>query len=1116
MSGTTELILISRDSPTLNLSSIDSTTCDSDEDPERTMERRYSACSSSLESFNSRDSSAINFDEDSEMSIQEWSSWVEQYGAGIWPADKPLPIPARLLPQSGMTLSTHSSSSNLSTKSTVSKASSFEIYETGPSTPVARVSADDRTPEAIAQHFRENGYLGAPTPGVHEAQRLRTMKKYGLLQPTRRDAVDRVCRIVKSHFKTPTVVLSLILQDHSVLAAEVTCEPPNDAAPREVGLNDSLCSHAVSKPAGSECFVVPNASADWRFANNPSVRENGPLQFYASANINLPVSTDSNRDKDTPELLPVGSICVIDSRARTSEQFGSESRAMLRDFADLLARELQLGYERERREVEARQTAFVGEFLANSSTDNCSRSVSPTGSPRPQSRQTSITELARADRPFQKAAKALRKLTTASTASILDLRSFRRTVQSETERTGFVSQATASTIYLLGNNRATASDFDWSQCVEAQEDDVAHCIREALLEQTDRSSTSLDGLAPFASLLPADTSAVTLVPIWDGDAVDGTPSLLLILTSNEAHRTFESSDLKFVENVGHIVLASLLRTKAFEADRSKLLFLASVSHELRTPLHGLGSQVELIREFSTELPKIGPWLECAEVCLEALKDVLNDTLDFSKLANKSSKEINDAKGKNNKRVDLEKLLEDVVLATWVRKRRVDLVTDQEKPVKVDVILAIEERMTGWIAMIDVGGLKRTLLNVLGNALKFTKAGSVRIALSEVAASPFAAASNLRTVQFLVEDTGIGMSPEFLRAGAFVPFRQEDPFAVGTGLGLSICEQIIHRMGGTIDVVSVLHRGTSVRIVLPLELLVSSPVTNSSSAQSKFASRSKAIRPSTTRRPSTAGAATPSYCTRNISDELSNLFDPSFSALRIATPPFEHTAFNFSQALEKVNSQYVPPSISGSPASTLEPPITFNPLHELHPPALSSLQVRGLLLRKDSDDTSTSSLKGSVFSSVTSMSSQDSLLLGPTKKSLAPDIRVLVADDNPIARSVLAKLLGGKGIEFVQCVDGQEAFDAYRQYGHFDIALLDLQMPRVDGIEAAHLIREHERMHSMPPCRIVALTGLSSALDMARGDGLVDVWLIKGGKSMRAVLDEIVALQLVQDAKRLVV
>lgn len=1085
------LVLISKDPP---LQTAPATITDSESDDGHSMERRFSA-SSSLDSRDSLSSGCFsNFqdDGDDEMSLSEWSKWVDQYGQGLWPSDKPLAVPPRLLNVTNApTSSNHSSTSNLSSISKISSASkrstgSFELYETpGTSLPAIRITADDRTPQGIAQHFRENGFLGAPAPGPHEDERLATMQKYGLLQSVRREAVDRICRIVKAYFKTNTVVLSLILEEHSILASEVGWgpeEPPADTAPREVSLNDSFCSHAVTKPTGSDCFVVPNASEDWRFKNNPSVRDNGPLQFYASANINLP----AQGNEGTPSTLPVGSICVIDNRPRQAENFGAADRAILKDMADLIARELQLGYERTRRELEAKQTAFVGEFLATTSNHSRSPTVSPTGSPRPAARQ-SITELC--DRPFEAAARALRELTSASTAAIIDLRSFRRMLQtSTTHDSGFATRTMdASAIYLLGSDRSTAADFDWSNCIEKSEDEIAHCLRESLLDQ-DRSSTRIDGASAFSQILPQETGAVCLVPIFDRDSVDNTPSLILILTSTEAHRRFEAGDLQFTENVGHIVLAALLRAKAFEADRSKLLFLSTVSHELRTPLHGVISQVELIREFSSELPKISPWLECAEVCLEALRDVLNDTLDFSKLANKSQKEIKDARGRNLQRVDLEKLLEDVVLATWVRKRRVDLVSTDNAPVapKVDVILAIGQRATGWIANADMGGLKRTLLNIVGNAIKFTKQGSVRISLSEVP-SPLND-SNLRTIQFLVEDTGCGMSSEFLRSGsAFIPFKQEDPFASGTGLGLSICEQIIHRMGpgtgGKIDVSSVLNQGTSVRITVALELLVSSP--SSTSAASQFANRSRARRPSTT-----AADGENLFHTRVISEELSNLFDPSFAALRAATPPYEHQGFNFTEALEKIKLN-----------SSLDPVATA---------------VKSPLLRKDSSESSDSfatTVSNECQSPVTSIGSSDYLGSKIGDKSLAPDIRVILADDNPIARKCLAKLLSGKGIEFVQCVDGQEAIDAYRQYGSFDIALLDLQMPRVDGIEAAYLIREHERMLSLPPCRIVALTGLSSATDMARGVGLVDVWLIKGGKSMRAVLDEIVTLQLVHDAKR---
>lgn len=259
------------------------------------------------------------------------------------------------------------------------------------------------------------------------------------------------------------------------------------------------------------------------------------------------------------------------------------------------------------------------------------------------------------------------------------------------------------------------------------------------------SRVTYDSVAsnPFRSVLPPSVTATLCLPIFN---VDGTPALLLLLTTGQRYAAFNSIDVRFARNLGAVLIAFLLRQRAMEADRAKLAFVASISHELRTPLHGINSQVELIREFSTpsQLRRIGPLLDTADVCLESLRDVLDDTLDFAKLSQHSSpSRAREAHLRSLVKADLEQVVEEVQKAVWVRKRRVDMVKDDGAPLhgvagtpmnghgtrstsshgampaptRVDLVLEVQDRVGGWKAWVDVGGLKRCLLNVIGNALK---------------------------------------------------------------------------------------------------------------------------------------------------------------------------------------------------------------------------------------------------------------------------------------------------------------------------------------------------------------------------------------------------------------
>ncbi|GAA5928816.1 hypothetical protein JCM1841_003579 [Sporobolomyces salmonicolor] len=682
-------------------------------------------------------------------------------------------------------------------------------------------------------------------------------------------------------------------------------------------------------------------------------------------------------------------------------------------------------------------------------------------------------------------------------------------------------------------------------------------------------NNGLQGSFVALGILPQTTTETCCIPVFD---VDGAPALMVILSSSERWFRFEPSDRRFAQSIGAIIIGSLLRERALESDRAKLAFISQVSHELRTPLHGINSQIELIREFSSpsQLRKLSPLLDVADVCLESLSDVLNDTLDFSKLTNSSAHEVAELQKRSLAYADLAALIEGVMKSTWVRKQRGDLVSvdlgldrdgapgaEEVRKATVDLVFEVEQRREGWGVMVDVGGMKRVLLNIVGNALKFTHSGSVHITLRELCLlappidTPESKGKPLSTplldqqrkrgfVAIFVRDTGIGMSDEFLRDGTlFTPFKQANPFANGAGLGLSICDTIVKRMGGRIDVTSKLGHGTEMIVTLPLDFVSSSTCASS-----------------TTSGPPRAPYSSPIFTRRVISDELGKLLQPGPS--HILAPTSSPSSVD-NAALSATSPSPVPASPSSMP-HTLLPPIDFEDAVKAAQATLRSTStntpvrdeggttvIHALADREhlvvEAAKLSISSSQGVEPTTLPMVSSRalseadakkqqpataveltapELLSLKPLpqlvkeetegrkKHSVAPGVRVLFADDNPVARNILTKLLAGKGIAFTAAEDGQEAVDRFKAgNGSYSLFLADVQMPRKDGIEAAFEMRTHERLSGWAPCRIIALTGLSNSADMQKAlgpGGSVDAWLVKGGKSLRVILEEIAKLQ----------
>ncbi|BDU77462.1 response regulator [Mesoterricola sediminis] len=501
----------------------------------------------------------------------------------------------------------------------------------------------------------------------------------------------------------------------------------------------------------------------------------------------------------------------------------------------------------------------------------------------------------------------------------------------------------------------------------------------------------------------------------------------------------------------------LARDAAEAASRAKSTFLANMSHEIRTPMNAVIGLTHLA--LLTELTDTQrQYLDKVKRAAESLLGILNDVLDFSKI--------------EAGRIDLEarpflleEVLDRVIQVAGVRamEKHLDLM--------LDVAPDVPPSLVG-----DPLRLAQVLLNLCSNAVKFTDAGEVVVAVARAEAGGGEGVA----LRFTVRDTGIGMTPEEA-AKLFRPFTQVDASSTrrfgGTGLGLAISHRLVALMGGTIQVTSEPGRGSVFAFTLPF------PVGD--------------LRPEhrVVQMPDLAGlnvlvvddSANARAILEGLAHSLGYLCTTAASAgealarLREAGParPFDLVLMDWNM-----------PEVDGFEAARR---ILAEPGLPHRPKVIMVTAFCDETMRRRVQE---EGLDGLLPKPVTPSSLFDAIVAvhrgrgarapEPAKAAPEPEVdarlagaQVLLVEDNAFNRQVASELLALKGVQVTLADDGAQALELLRQR-RFQAVLMDLQMPVMDGYEATRRVRADPALAGLP---ILAMTAHAMAQERARCEQL---------------------------------
>ncbi len=458
------------------------------------------------------------------------------------------------------------------------------------------------------------------------------------------------------------------------------------------------------------------------------------------------------------------------------------------------------------------------------------------------------------------------------------------------------------------------------------------------------------------------------------------------------------------------------------ANKAKTSFLANMSHDFRTPMNAITGFNLLIDKHSEEPEKVREYTHKISLASQNLLSLLNDVLDMSKIeSGKTTLDI--------KEMAIGLLIEEIN----------SVISFQAKAKHQEYIVRVED-MEHDMFMGDKQRINEILVNILGNAVKYTpEGGKIEFTISESSSSSV----GFQNVKFVIKDNGIGMKPEY-KDKIFDAFTREDKSATkgiqGTGLGMAITKSLVELMGGTIRVESEEGKGSTFTVNLRLQVVDAADV---DFWRAHGIERMLVVDDS-----------------KETYEQLKNIVEPDGIEVLYANSPYAtlHTIDSCEQEQKKIDLILVDEVVEGMTGADIVKSIRGKDKRNnvlIFVMADDFARIEDDIRQAGANELMQKPLFVSILKqTVEDIASRNAEAEKVEVTNPLQGMKFLAAEDNDINADILIELMDMEGATVTRGVNGQEVVEMFKnaQEGDYDMILMDIQMPIMNGYEAAAAIR----------------------------------------------------------------